>query len=371
MKIQNKNYILHCLFAFLVSLAVFACSDKSKDFNFTVKGSLSNLDSPFFYIATEAGDSISVDTIFVDKKGEFSYKGKVDALTTASLYFNKKSWSISIFLNKGWDVEIKGNVNRPDLIMVNGGSINDDLTSFKKNNADLFNSKANILQSIHDAGSTEITQNLIADLKNVNFELTNRARTYVEKNPDKIASVILLQDFYKSNTSIETLDHELNLLKGDAADCPLAQELRNYSESVKRSQVGALAPPISLKNDEKTFTLASLKGKYVFLTLASRDLNIYQAEVSAMMKSYSSLKNKNVEFVSIILDSQKDRQMPDSIKWKVFFDAKGWASDIIKDYNITEIPYSLFISPDGYILDRGISVIVLPEKVEELQKLKK
>jgi len=361
---MNKVWVI------LITALVFlgSCSKDNKD-DFTIKGSLSNLDAPYFFIAMESFDSVFVDTVWVDRQGTFSYKGMVDTLTMTSLYFDKKLWSTSVFLNKGWNVDVKGDINYPDLIKVDGGDVNDDLTTFKKANSELFKNRTDVLRKIEEAGNPEIKLNYSNELKNINFDLTNAAKDYIEKNPEKIASVVLIQDFYRNNTSIEQLQQSLSLLKGKAQSFYLADDLRDYSAKVKLSQVGSLAPDFEMKNGDKESNLNVYRGKYLYLTFATQNGGVYQNGLPAMMEVYKKLKNKDVEFVSVIVDSIIE-EVPDSIKWPVFFDRKGWASKPIDLYNITELPFSVLISPEGRIIERGISAAILPEKIDELQKAK-
>lgn len=353
----------------LLMIVVQSCGEKTKDYNFTVKGKFENIDSPYFYITFDTADSLIVDTIFVNAKGDFNYKGNIDKLTIASLFFNEKSWSPSIFINENWTVNINGDINQPDLIMVKGGDVNDDLTSFKKNNESLFRSKADLLDAVaNESTSPEIIQNHIAELKNVNFELTNKARSYIEENPDKIASVILIQDFYKNTASIDMLNKLLASLTGQAANYPLTAELKQYSERVKLSQVGSKAPYFNLKLNGKSKDLNSLKGKYVYLTFGLDRPELYADEISRLIKIYPKFKGKNVEIISVVLDVDHNTQIPDSVKWDVFYDYKGWASDIVQDYNITSVPYGILISPDGYIIERDLKSVALEEKMTEFQK---
>lgn len=360
-----KNIYIIC--SILALLLVFsACSRDESGNSFSIKGRLSDVDAPYFFIAVEEDEQIKIDTVFVDEQGAFSYKGKTDHLIMASLYFDKKSWSTSIFLDKGWNVEIKGNADRPDLIKVNGGNVNDDLTLFKKKNSDLFGAKADILQSIASLDKGEVLQNKDAELKNIDFELTNRVRTYVESNPGKIASVVLIQDFFKNEAFLETLDKSLDLLTGDALRFPLTKELRKYSEMLKQSKIGAIAPAINLKNGNKSLNLDTFKGKYIYLTFISHDSTIYTTEIPAMMKAYVDLKSKNIEFVSVIIDAPEKSTPPDSIKWHIYYDQHSWASDVFKNYNITEVPYGVLISPEGYIVGRKIYPAILSLKLDEV-----
>jgi len=352
----------------IVFLFIFSCTEKRDADSYVIKGKLSNIGASYFFLATEEEGAVKVDTIFVDSKGSFLHEGKVTHMIMASLYFDKKSWATSIFIDKGWNIEIKGDANRPDLIMVTGGNVNDDLTEFKKSNADLFNTKADIIQSVMESDTQVISQSQDIELKNIDFELINRANTYIQKNPGKIASVVLIQDFFKNPATAETLDKKLELLTGDALRFPLTKELTRYSDMQKQSQIGASAPHIQLKNGKKSLDINSFKGKYLYLTFTSRDSMIYDSEIPAMMKAYDNLKNKNVKFVSVVIDAPEGSVAPDSIKWDVYYDYRGWASDALKNYNVTEVPYGILISPEGRILERNIYASGLPAKMDEILK---
>ncbi|NDW17505.1 DUF4369 domain-containing protein [Dysgonomonas sp. 216] len=348
---------------------LFSCKEEDKS-TFKIEGKLSNLNAPYFFLVMESPDSLIVDTIRIDEHGVFSHEGKVDTLTIASLYFDKKAWSTSVFLDKGWDVNIDGNINYSDLITVNGGNVNDDLTAFKKENEQLLKIRTELLLKIKDAANVDMFQNYNAELKNIEFDLINKAKSYVEKNPDKVASVILIQDFLKSNISLSDLDKLLGSLEGAAVDFPLTQDLKKQNTRTRLSQVGAIAPDFTLKNGEKEFDLRKYKGKYIYLTFVAQDGEVYKERIPYMIDAYKKLKNKDTEFISIVID-YKDENTPDSIKWPVFYDNKGWASQAVNLYNISELPYGILISPKGWILERGILAPELSEKIQDLQKDKK
>lgn len=360
-------------FLFSILLFISACSEKNKSDSFSIKGNLTNVDSPFFLIAIEKSDTIAVDTIFVDKKGDFSYTGTVDELSMASLFFNGKSWSTGVFVDKNLSIEVKGDVDSPDLIMINGGAVNDDLTSFKKDNKGLLNSKSRLLQRMmSESVNSETYKDYDTELKNINFGLTTKAREYIEKNPTKIASVVLIQDFCKNNTSVEILDNLLALLRDDAANFSLTKDLLKYSEIAKKSIEGAQAPTLKVVNEHVDFNLDSLKGKFVYLIFTSYDFDIYQTQVSALIKMYKQFRKDGIEFVSVVIDApEQGLNVPDSIKWKVVYDYAGWASNAVKDYNITEVPFGILIAPDGSIIGRGISHLSVEDKIKYYKESKK
>lgn len=342
---------------------------------YEISGKLENITGNYFLMSHESGDSVLVDTIPISTKGEFSFKGIVDTLTEVSLYFNQNTKSTYILIDKGWNVELQGNALYPDLIHVKGGNVNDDITAFKTKNKDLLKTRADILNAAEKRGPDNDTlkvKDYVVELKNINFELSNIAANYIKSNPDKIASVMLINTFFKDETSIPRLDENLALLKGKAADFPLTENLKRYRDKVKLSSVGAVAPNFKLKDLKgKEVQLTDLRGKYVLLSFASTTCEVCRYEKKDAVIAYNELKKqkKNIEFISIVKDIEDipiSKNIADSVKWTVLPVNGGWSAKTFDTYYIREIPYNVLISPTGVILERDFPIFSLPKKMEEL-----
>jgi len=365
--------IKYLSFIIILFVIFISGSCKKESVEFTVKGNLANVESGYFFIILDNNDSLKIDSVYVDDKGGFIYKNHIDTLTMASLFFNNNSLGTSIFIDKKWNVEVKGDVMRPDLIEVNGGDVNNDLTGFKKSNRELFTRRADLLNRMGDSGTDPGKMlEYSTELKNVNFELTNRAKEYIDDNPGRIASVVLLSNFFVENSSADLLDKELSTLEGVAATFPLTYELRAYTNKIMQSQIGAMAPNIVLEKEGKAgVDLNYYRGKYVYLMFASQNGEMYNNTLPALIDAYKDLKSKNTEFITLVVDIDSQRssvKIPDKVKWPVFFDNKGWASDWLDKYNIIELPYTILISPEGKIMERGLPVIALSEKIKDTGK---
>ena len=101
---------------FLVFVILFSCNRKTSTFEIT--GKLDNVSGSYFLMSHAVGDSLVVDTVPISSKGEFSFSGAVDTLTEMSLYFNQNTKVTYLFVEKGWHVELKGDVLYPDLINI-------------------------------------------------------------------------------------------------------------------------------------------------------------------------------------------------------------------------------------------------------------
>lgn len=373
MKLFNKYIIRFLTICFFLAFIITSCKKESNDSSFTIEGRFDNLTNKYFLLATKnSNDSIIVDTIHVDDKGAFSYKKPIDTLSIATMFFGESNVPVSIFINKGWDIKVSGDVKESPLIDVKGGNVNEDLSAFKKENKALFESITrlnNIIKEDPEKNST--TQQ--SELKNTELELTNKARAYIKANPSKIASVILTQYFFKNSSSINFLDEQLNLLQGEAKTFPLTSELQEYSNYVKRSQIGAFAPGFVLPNIEKrSINTSTYKGKYVLLSFFSVTCPFCEADVPYMIEAYKKLKKENVVFITVFIDSDLElikKEITDFPKeWVILTDDKGWAAPSLALYNITEIPHYILISPEGKIADRGFPIASLANKIADLKK---
>lgn len=371
--LKNNIFIKYSLLVITLLTILVGCDKKSSDFQ--VKGTFANISDGYFYATREINDSLIIDTVKVNAKGEFSFGGHVDTLTIINLYFNKNTESTYILVNKGLNVEIKGDVLLPDLISAKGGEINDDLTSFKEKNSNLLEARAKILNSASkNTGQNDsmAVKDYVVELKNINFDLKNVAATYIKSNPDKIASVLLINTFFKDETSIPRLDENLNLLKGKAADFPLTSELKQYSERVKRSAEGAIAPNFTLKNTQgKDVSLYDFRGKYVLLSFVSTTCDVCLLEKKDAIRIYNELKKqkKNIDFIAIVKDIENQpltKELTDSVNWTILPVNGGWAAPTFEQYYIRELPYNILISPTGIILNRDLPISTLPQKLEEL-----
>jgi len=354
---------------------IFMVSCDKKTTSYEISGKLDNVTGNYFLMSHEFGDSIKIDTIPINTKGEFSFLSEVDTLTEMSLYFNQNTKSTYILVNKGWNVELKGDVLYPDLINVKGGDVNDDITAFKNQNKDLLKNRADILMSADGKNPNRDTlevKDYVVELKNINFELSNIAANYVKTNPDKIASVMLINTFFKDETSIPRLDENLALLKGKAADFQLTQDLKQFRDNVKRSAVGSVAPNFTLNDlKDKKVQLIDFRGKYVLLTFASTTCEICKLEKKDAISVYNDLKKqkKNIEFITIVKDIEDtpiSKNITDSVKWTIIPVKGGWSAKAFETYYIREMPYNILIAPTGTILERDFPIFSLPKKMDEL-----
>ena len=357
-----KSILSLCLF----SLVFYACH--RDDNKLVIEGELINLTNPYVIASSRVSDTIRLDTISVDKNGKFSYTQIVDTATFFTFYFNDYSSSTIVFSDKGVNkIKMKGDVIFSDLIEIKGGEINESLTTFKLQNEALLKHR-NLLMSKHnlEVDSLENSLNIISDkeqiasLNSLNHELSQKVEEFIISNPDKISSVILINEFFKNNENPETLNRVLEYLEGDALKSPLTLKLKNHNQKLMLSAEGAKMPSFKLKDDkDKSIESSDFENKYLLISFLSFKSDETTENIKILKDEYKFLDKKDIEFLSIYIDSDTlpiINHSIDSIPWRIVIEDKSWGSDIVDIFNVHYLPFNILIDPKGIIVARDVPI---------------
>lgn len=357
-----------------------ACNNEPKN-AFTIQGQFENISDSYLVAVTEIGDSLIIDTVQVDNKGVFKMSGITDTLSIVSFYFKGAEARPSVLVDKGWNVNVKGDLSNLDLIEVSGGVVNDDLSKFKESVQNLLKERATLLNDTGVLPNSEEDsvniKNKDVKLKNVNFELMNAATKYIKENPSKVSSVLIMNELFKNEESLDRLSESLKLLRGRASDFPLTERLKAYEAYIRKSAKGSTAPAFLLDDIKgKSVGIREMNGKFVLLSFTSTECPMCDERYKQLKEQYQTLKNGkekyNIEFVIVVKDIE-NREIDKILtaeKWTVIPVEGGWATKIFEDYNVNNIPYNILISPQGKIVERNISAVNLKTILDKYPQAK-
>ena len=152
-----------------------------------------------------------------------------------------------------------------------------------------------------------------------------------------------------------------------------------YGEAQKKQLLNnTMSAPFDYLNFKGGNTkLSDFKGKYVYIDVWATWCGPCRAEIPFLKKTEEKYEGKNIAFVSISVDVQKDFE-----KWKKFvaekqlggvqlFADKDWNSDFMKSYSINSIPRFILIDPTGKVVSADASRPSNPKLAEQLDALLK
>lgn len=188
---------------------------------------------------------------------------------------------------------------------------------------------------------------------------------------EKDLDVLFTEDESTFNASLEKKKMgDLSQLEKAGVDASLSQMLTSMiqQESIMLSQFyaqkkvaekmnGVISPSFNYENHKGGKTkLEDFKGKYVYIDVWATWCGPCRAEIPFLKKVEEKFHGKDIVFVSISVDTQKDHE-----KWKKFvtdkelggvqlFADNNWNSDFIKAFGINSIPRFILIGPDGKVI---------------------
>ena len=230
-------------------------------------------------------------------------------------------------------------------------------------------------ESIKYTGKGEIENNFLAQatLNESTFNY-NELLAADEANFNKMIEAKKNSDFQKLESA--KLDSNFVVLQKQNIEESLFGLKQYYNQKLAGKKMNNLkAPSFDFENHAggKT-TLESLKGKYVYIDLWATWCGPCRAEIPFLKELEKSLHDKNIAFVSISTDSEKDHE-----KWRTFVKEKELSGiqlyadranmDFIKAFNVNTIPRFILIDPTGNVVDADAARPSDPKLKEQLAGL--
>ncbi len=328
---------------FFIALALlFVGSTYAQDKAYvTFQAEIANRNSDTIYIRTQQK---VLKTIKVNKNGVFKDTLKV----TEGLYlmFDGKEFT-QMFLKNGYNLKLKMDAQKFDESIVYSGK------GEKENNY--------------------MAQYAISDSKyDYNKLLASDEATFNKLFAEKKAADIAALEQAK-------LDPTFTTLQKKNIEMSLESLSQYYKKGLENNKLNNTVSPtfdyVNYKGGKSK--LEDFKGKYVYIDVWATWCGPCRAEIPHLKAVEEKYHDKNIAFVSISIDVQKDFE-----KWKKFvaekelggvqlFADNDWKSEFIKSYNINGIPRFILIDPTGKIVKADAARPSSPDLQVQLDQLLK
>lgn len=312
------------LFAAIALISSVSCFAQNKNY-MSFKGEIANKNGDALYITNAKNKMIKK----IQLNGDGSFKDTINVATGRYTLSDGNEYTI-VYLKNGYDLALKMDTKMFDESITYQGK------GALENN---FLAKNSIFEEQTDMGSLLASPE--ADfLKGLNKKKTDDLKRLENTKLDPIFIDLQkksIEDNYKGVVNYYKMNYEANL--------------------AKNKLVNTMSPSFDYVNYAGGKTkLEDLKGKYVYIDVWATWCGPCRAEIPYLKKIEEKYHGKNISFVSISVDVEKDAE-----KWRNFVKEKelggiqlfadnNWNSKFIKDYGVNSIPRFILIDPSGKVV---------------------
>lgn len=307
----------------LLATTLFSCQEEVKKDYVSIAGTIQNKNSDSITISSKGYSKI----ILVKKDGSFSDTLKV----SPGIYrFYDGGEVTQLYLKNGYDLQMSLDTEEFDESIAYTGTGADHNNFLAK--------KALTIEKLLDFEIDGMDQ---AALNNKLSEVESAVFNMIENTPELDTLVVNAskKDILATVKSYNNYFGNLIALRENLPEGTTSPTFEDYE-----NHAGG------------TTSLADLKGKFVYVDVWATWCGPCKAEIPHLKEVEKDYHDKNIEFVSISIDREKDHQKwVEMVKDKELggiqlFADNNWESKFVKDYYIKGIPRFILIDPQGKVV---------------------
>jgi len=354
------------------ALTFLACNNKT---HFSINGEIvpTPENGSIVLYGFEDGNPVPVDTADI-LSGKFKFEGNID-LPELNLMgiVGKNQYIAQLFVEAG---KIQMTIY-PDSFEANviTGSKSQDVFQIYIQEMVKFSKNENALKNRFQ--TAQISQNE-EEINAIRFEYETMventqlySKNFIGKyNNSPVAAYVYLMNFFQQ-AELEELDSILTVFEPIKAS-EFVAAIQDRADALRVAGEGALAPDFTLNNfDGNSFTLSSLRGKYVLIDFWASWCQPCMMELPNVIEQYNTYKDKGFEIVGVSLDRDREAWI-NTVKGRQMVWLNGWDMEgeeqgaVANLYGVTGIPHTVLLDKEGKIIEKNLRGPALKAKLAEL-----
>lgn len=371
------------LLILVILFSLFSCGDNNST---PIKGTAAGMADGTSLILEELGPNnkrIPLDTAVVNA-GKFTFTKAItegtgllilsEATATSQLLLVKDEQPLTLTLYK----------DSLSSSLVTGSIENELFNNYRKTAMQTNKKGQQLIQEMQKAQreTDGIKVNIIREqIAAMDTQFITDKKAVVEKNTDKMVSVIALSDLINEKVlKIEESEAYYNSLSEDIQNSTVGESVENYIAQLKSQRIasglasiGNKAPEFSAKTPEgKELSLSETLGKYTIIDFWASWCRPCRMENPNVVNVYNQYHDKGLNIISVSLDrpDQKERWLQaiekDKMDWYHVSNLQFWQDPIPRSYGVRAIPATFLLDENGVIIAKDLRGPALGAKMKEL-----
>ena len=316
------------------------------------------------------GDSVRLDTTIAEGNGVVELTGKLDEPTRFNVIYLRKDVSFPLFVENA-NIEVTGNLDSLEKISVEGSETHKVYKKYQETVIKVEKQMQELgayYQMAQEAGNYYLMDSIAQIGQKMDEDRRVVIKKFITDNNNSVVSALLAYENFMDE-ELAGMEKMYQTLGTDAKNSSSGKKIKEMIDSYKRTELGAVAPEISLPDAQgKTQTLSSLKGKYVLVDFWASWCGPCRRENPNVVLAYAMYHPKNFEIFAVSLDDTKEKWLEaiqqDHLPWIHVSDLKGWRCSIARTYGVNYIPQNFLLDPNGKIIAKNLRGEELAKKLE-------
>jgi len=339
-------------------------SGKANKLNAGVKVYLEEIDGSSFK---------SVDTTQIDANNEYTFEIKIDEPSFYRVNFSGKQ-QVNFILNDT-DVTINADGDKQIGFAEVLGSKDTDYffeisemrEDFQRQTQQLNRQFSTLRAQGNMQGALQLQQQYIVIEKQFQEEL--KAKIWgIGPSITALFSINYLKNIDQEYAFMDSLAQRF---QAELPDSKFTKQLLVQVDQMRKLSTGAIAPEITLPDpDGNPVKLSSMRGQHVLIDFWAGWCKPCRIENPNVVRAYNKYHDKGFEIFGVSLDRTREQWIgaieQDGLIWEHGSELQYFRTKAAQDYNISAIPATYLIDPEGRIIAKNLRGPSLDAKLEEI-----
>ncbi|NMM49243.1 TlpA disulfide reductase family protein [Marinigracilibium pacificum] len=373
------NILKYGSFIFSLLLIV-ACGGENEEektdgaYSGTIKGKVQNFEDVKQILLSKQENNrfIVFDTLKLNENGEFS--AEVSLIQPSFVALNLGNNEQIFIPYDGDDVSITIDMNDPiSSAKVEGSDdydyytkISDMMKEFQLNNRDLMLS----YQQNASENNMEVADSLAQLIQSKQAEFQTELKTEIR---NMLPSIVALEAarLLPLDQNIDLMNEVVSAYEESYPNADFYMPVKDELAKASKLAIGAMAPDFSLPTPEgDSVSLSDFRGEYVLVDFWAQWCKPCRMENPNVVAAYNKYHEKGFQILGVSLDRSRDKWLQaieeDNLTWTQVSELSATQSKVADLYNITGIPFSILVDPDGKIVAKNLRGELLHSKLAEI-----
>lgn len=324
---------------------------------------------PLYLQIVEAQGVRPVDTVTTGANGEYKFERKVDHVDFYRVAANEQN-SFYLVIEPGETVTADADVfNMFKSYKVNGSHGSSRMKKMNQITGQL-DSVNMILQAAQMNQDQQMFNSALTAHQNTQIKMQREIKAFINEEPNNLSSLAALQNL-NPDADFDYYEKVINALNGTANGVDIYDKMSAEVLAMRATAPGRIAPDISLPQPNgEILKLSDLRGKYVMIDFWASWCGPCRRENPNVKRIYDRFHSKGFEIYGVSLDKNMQAWLQaieqDGLNWQHVSDLKYWQSEVVPIYQVTGIPMTVLLDPEGKIIAKNLRGEELENKLASL-----